>query len=74
MQDKKDLPAQPATDFGGLTMEWWAILLIVLAALIVGFFVLTFIVYWFNIDMKFIYKLYWKLSKHYDNIERDRDL
>lgn len=55
-------------------MEWWAILLIVLAALIVGFFVLTFIVYWFNIDMKFIYKLYWKLSKNYDNIERDRDL
>ncbi len=55
-------------------MEWWAILLIVLASVIVGFFVLTFAIYWFNLDMKIVYKVYWKLSKHYDNVKRNREL
>ncbi len=55
-------------------MEWWAILLIVLASVIVGFFALTFVIYWFNLDMKIVYKVYGWLGKHYDKIKRDREL
>ncbi len=46
------------------------IILIVLAAL----FVLTFGIYFFNLDMKLIRKIYELLGKHYDNIEKDRKL
>lgn len=46
------------------------IILIVLAAL----FVLTFGIYYFNLDMKLVRKIYDLLGKHYDNIEKDRKL
>lgn len=46
------------------------IILIVLACL----FVLTFAVYWFNLDMKLVNKLYFALQKHYDNMKRDKKL
>lgn len=46
------------------------IVLIVIAAL----FVLTFSIYYFNLDMKLIRKIYELLGKHYDNIEKDRKL
>lgn len=58
-------------------MLWWQILLIVLAAIVgalVLFFAVTFILYWFNVDMKLINWVYNKLSKHYDNMDRDRRL
>lgn len=58
-------------------MLWWHILLIVLGA-IVGvvllFGAILFVLYWFNVDMKLINWLYKKLSKHYDNMDRDRKL
>lgn len=38
------------------------------------FFLVTFTVYWFNLDMKFIYWFYNKMKKHYDNMKRDRKL
>ena len=46
------------------------IVLIVIAAL----FVLTFSIYYFNLDMKLVRKIYELLGKHYDNIEKDRKL
>ena len=47
--------------------------LIVLAVL-VTFFVATFIIYWFNLDMKLVRFIYDKLQKHYDNMKRDKKL
>ena len=58
-------------------MVWWQILLIVIAALaaaLILFFAVTFALYWFNADMKFIHWFYNKISKHYDNMKRDREL
>lgn len=55
-------------------MEWWAILLIVLACVIVGGFLLLFAVYFFNLDMKLISIVYKLLGKHYDKMKRDNRL
>ena len=38
------------------------------------FFLVTFTIYWFNLDMKFIYWFYNKMKKHYDHMERQRRL
>ncbi len=51
-------------------LKAFIIVLIVIAAL----FVLTFSIYYFNLDMKLIRKIYELLGKHYDNIEKDRKL
>ena len=48
--------------------------LFIILGVIVGFFVLTFIVYWFNLDMKLRRKVYDVLQKHYDKMKRDRKL
>lgn len=45
-------------------------LIAVFAALFAG----TFSVYWFNLDMKLVRKIYDKLQGHYDNLEKDRKL
>ncbi len=55
-------------------MEWWAILLIVLAGVFVGGFILLFTVYFFNLDVKLISWVYKKLGKHYDKMKRDNKL
>lgn len=58
-------------------MLWWQILLIVLASIVGAVLllgVLLFVLYWFNVDMKLVNWLYNKLSKHYDNMDRDRRL
>ena len=49
------------------------IFLIILAAF-VGFFFLTFAIYWFNLDMKLVRKVYDLLQKHYDKMKRDKKL
>ncbi len=46
------------------------IILIVIAVL----FVVTFTIYYFNLDMKLVRKVYDLLGKHYDNLEKDRRL
>lgn len=51
-------------------MKALIIILIVIAVL----FVVTFGIYFFNLDMKLIRKVYDALQKHYDNIEKDRKL
>ena len=48
--------------------------LFVILGVIIGFFILTFAVYWFNLDMKLIRKVYDALQKHYDKMKRDRKL
>ena len=51
----------------------WKILLVI-AIVLVALFVVTFIIYWFNLDMKLVRKIYDKLQPHYDNLEKDRKL
>ncbi len=51
---------------------WWILLIIL--AVIVSLFLITFTIYWFNIDMKLVRFIYDKLQKHYDNMKRDKKL
>ena len=48
--------------------------LLIVALVAVGLFVLTFTVYFFNLDMKLTAAVEPWLLKHYDKIERDRHL
>lgn len=48
--------------------------LIIIAVVLVCLFVLTFTVYFFNLDMKLVRVIYDKLDKHYDNLEKDKKL
>lgn len=49
-------------------------ILMILAAIIVGFFVVTFGIYWFNLDSKLVKALFPAMTKHYDSLQRDRRL
>ena len=44
------------------------------AAVIVGLYILTFLVYFFNLDMKLMAKMAPLFEKHYDKIKRDKHL
>ncbi len=46
----------------------------IIAIVFVCLFVLSFIVYFFNLDMKLLSKLEPLFNKHYDKIERDKHL
>ncbi len=46
----------------------------IILAVIAAFFIITFIIYWFNLDMKLVRFIYDKLQKHYDNMKRDKKL
>ena len=59
---------------GDRTMSGWVIALIVIAAVIVGLFLLTFIVYMFNLDMKMMAAMEKIFTNHYDKVERDEHL
>ena len=48
-------------------------LLMILGALL-GFFAVTFAIYYFNLDMKLVRVLYDLLGKHYDTMKRDKKL
>lgn len=48
--------------------------LLILALVVVGLFILTFTVYIFNLDMKLTALIEPLLLKHYDKIERDTHL
>ena len=63
MHAKKDLQRR-------IKMEIFLIILAVVFAL----FLVTFAIYWFNLDMKLIRKVYDLLGKHYDNMKRDKKL
>lgn len=50
------------------------IVLIILGVLL-AFFVITFTVYWFNLDMKLIRAVYdWLWKNRYDKMKRDKKL
>lgn len=49
-------------------------ILLIVAIVIVAFFVLTFVVYFFNLDMKATAALQPLFEKHYDKIKRKRKL
>lgn len=49
------------------------VILIILIVLVI-LFAVTFAIYFFNLDMKLVRKIYDALGKHYDNIEKDRKL
>ena len=49
-------------------------IILTILAVIVAFFLLTFAIYWFNLDMKLVRKVYDLLGKHYDNMKRDKKL
>lgn len=46
----------------------------IVAAVLFGLFVLSFLVYFFNLDMKLTAKLAPLFEKHYDKIDRDKHL
>lgn len=48
--------------------------LIIIAIVLLCLFAVTFIIYFFNLDMKLVRFIYDKLGKHYDNLEKDRKL
>lgn len=48
--------------------------LFIILGVIVAFFAVTFLIYWFNLDMKLVRKVYDALQKHYDNMKRDKKL
>lgn len=45
-----------------------------LFAALAVFIAVTFGIYWFNLDMKLIRKIYDLLGVHYDNMDRDKKL
>lgn len=49
-------------------------ILFVIAIIVVCFFLLTFVVYFFNLDMKLTSALEPLFEKHYDKIKRERKL
>lgn len=48
--------------------------LLIILCVILALFLLTFTIYFFNLDMKLIRFVYDKLQPHYDNLEKDRKL
>ncbi len=49
-------------------------ILLIIIAIIAALFVLTFAVYWFNLDMKLVRKVYDWLQTHYNGLEKDKKL
>ena len=48
--------------------------LIILVIAVLCFFLLTFGIYWFNLDSKLVKAIFPAMEKHYDNLPRDRRL
>ncbi|MGN1315559.1 MAG: hypothetical protein ACI4VW_00650 [Acutalibacteraceae bacterium] len=49
-------------------------ILLIILGVIFALFVITFVIYWFNLDMKLVRKVYDMLQKHYDKMKRDKKL
>jgi len=50
------------------------IVLWIILGVILAFFAITFTIYFFNLDMKLVRKIYDFLGKHYDTMKRDKKL
>lgn len=46
----------------------------IIAIVIVAFFVVTFLIYWFNLDSKLVKAIWPVMTRHYDNMARDKKL
>lgn len=55
-------------------MQVFLHVLLIVAIVLVCLFVLSFVVYMFNLDMKITAKLQPLFEKHYDKIDRDKHL
>lgn len=55
-------------------MNKFVLALIKLAVAVAVLFAATFSIYFFNLDMKLVYKVQKLLNKHYDKLEKDRKL
>lgn len=69
MQDKRDLLKLIKEK----NMAFFKIISKIIAV-ILALFGVTFTIYWFNLDMKLVNKIYFLLQKHYDNMKRDKKL
>ena len=49
-------------------------IILIILGVILALFVVTFAIYFFNLDMKLIRKVYDLLGKHYDTMKRDKKL
>lgn len=50
-------------------------IVLIILAVIFALFVLTFIVYWFNLDMKLVRAVYdWLWKNRYDKMKKDKKL
>ena len=47
---------------------------LIILGVILALFLITFAIYWFNLDMKLIRVVYDALQKHYDKMKRDKKL
>ena len=47
---------------------------LIILGVILALFLITFAIYFFNLDMKLIRKVYDLLGKHYDNMKMDKKL
>ena len=48
--------------------------LFIILGVILALFLITFAIYWFNLDMKLVRVVYDWLQKHYDKMKRDKKL
>ena len=48
--------------------------ILIILCVILALFLITFAIYWFNLDMKLVRKVYDLLQKHYDKMKRDKKL
>ncbi len=49
-------------------------IILIILAVVFALFLITFAVYWFNLDMKLVRVIYDALGKHYDKMKRDKKL
>ncbi len=64
----------PGKVIGGFRMHTFLTVLMIIAIVVVALFVLTFLVYIFNLDMKLTAAIYPWLMKRYDKVKRDQHL
>lgn len=63
---------------------WWSLtttkagenmkILLIILAVLLALFLLTVVIYWFNLDTKIVKLIEKPMMKHYDNIKRDHRL
>lgn len=49
-------------------------IIFIILGVILALFLITFAIYWFNLDMKLVRVIYDWLQKHYDKMKRDKKL